>query len=139
MERPSSVIASKPGIDAGVVVADLDATLPFYRDLLGLEEVGRRTTGWGTMVELAFGETVLRLLQPPTAPEPLPAPTAVNARAGIRYLTFPVSDFDATVAACTAAGTTFALEPKTAGAVRFAIVADPEGNLVEFLTREEAT
>jgi catechol 2,3-dioxygenase-like lactoylglutathione lyase family enzyme len=134
MER-SPVIPSKPGIDAGVVVSDLGATLPFYRDLLGLEEVGRRTTGWGTMVELRFGETILRLLQPPNPPEPLPAPVAVNARAGIRYLTFPVTDFDATIEACAAAGIAFPLEPTTAGAVRFAIVADPEGNLVEFLER----
>lgn len=135
MERLALVIASKAGIDAGVVVDDLDVMLPFYRDLLGLPEVVRRTTGWGTMVELRFAESVLRLLQPPDAPQPLPDPVAVNARAGIRYLTFPVADFDATVAACQAAGAPFTLQPTTAGAVRFAIVADPEGNLVEFLAR----
>jgi catechol 2,3-dioxygenase-like lactoylglutathione lyase family enzyme len=135
MERSADVIAAKAGIDAGIVVTDLEPMLAFYRDRLGLPELARRTTGWGTMVELGFGESVLRLLQPPLPPEALRPPAPVNARAGIRYLTFPIADFDAAVRALEEAGAPFALEATAVGTVRFAIVADPEGNLVEVLAR----
>jgi len=80
----------KASIDVGLVVADLPAMRSFYEETLGLEGGAERTTGWGEMVELTFGEGCLRLLRPPEPPAP--APTGLTAALGIRYLTFEVAD-----------------------------------------------
>ncbi|UFS58674.1 VOC family protein [Subtercola endophyticus] len=127
--------AAKAGIDLGIVVTDHEPMLAFYSGVLGLEVVGERTTGWGTMVELAFGETVLRLLKP--AADAAPSDGGMLAVTGFRYLTFPIEpgDFDATLAACVAAGAPVTSAEMRAGEVRFVIVADPEGNSVELLSR----
>jgi hypothetical protein len=55
---------------------------------------------------------------------------------GFRYLTLPVVDFDGCLARALDWGAPQTLETLRAGAVRFAMVSDPEGNLIEFFGRD---
>ena len=123
----------KASIDVGLVVADLPAMRSFYEETLGLEGGAERTTGWGEMVELTFGEGCLRLLRPPEPPAP--APTGLTAALGIRYLTFEVADFDATIESLRVAAAPVEVDITPIRDIRIAMFRDPEGNVVELLAR----
>jgi len=105
----------------------------FYEKTLGLEVGAERTTGWGEMVELTFGEGCLRLLRPPEPPAP--APTGLTAALGIRYLTFEVADFDATIESLRVAAAPVEVDITPIRDIRIAMFRDPEGNVVELLAR----
>jgi glyoxylase I family protein len=132
---------SKGALDLGVVVSDGQAALAFYRDVLGLEHVGDiPMPGGGTMHRLAVGDSLLKLVQLPGAVQRADPPGPFNGSTGFRYLTFPVTDITETVAACEAAGRPVvwpvrALRP----GLWVAMVADPDGNAVEFVTTTEPT
>jgi catechol 2,3-dioxygenase-like lactoylglutathione lyase family enzyme len=119
------------GADVGIVVEDLATVQDFYTSVLGLEHVADRSTTWGPMVELSVGSSIVRLMQA----EGAPAQTAfgLDASTGIRYLTFDIDDFDATIEACRAAGAEFWLEVEPIRDLQIAMVKDPEGNIVEFI------
>jgi catechol 2,3-dioxygenase-like lactoylglutathione lyase family enzyme len=123
----------KASIDVGLVVADLAAMRGFYEGILGLEVRAERTTGWGEMVELGFGDGVLRLLRPPEPPAP--APTGLTAALGIRYLTFEIADFDPMVDALRAAAAPVEVDVLPIRDIRIAMFRDPEGNVIELLAR----
>jgi catechol 2,3-dioxygenase-like lactoylglutathione lyase family enzyme len=122
-------------LDAGIVVRDLDAALAFYRDLLGIPVEGTNPVpGGGTMHRLRVGESLLKLVHPVEAPAKGPGGNTFG-HSGIRYLTITVDDLDGLVAACEAAGHPAVLGPLQVGAFRIAMVEDPEGNRVEFISR----
>ncbi len=123
----------KASLDVGLVVGDLAAMRSFYEGTLGLEVRAERTTGWGEMVELGFADAVLRLLRPPEPPAA--APTGLTAALGIRYVTFEVIDFDETVAALRAASAPVEVDVLPIRDIRIAMFRDPEGNVIELLTR----
>ncbi len=123
----------KPALDVGLVVSDLPAMRSFYEGTLGMEVRAERTTGWGEMVELGFGDSVLRLLRPPEPPAP--TPTGLTAALGIRYVTFEVTDFDDTVAVLRAAHAPIEVDVLPIRDIRIAMFRDPEGNVVELLAR----
>lgn len=125
------MIPARLGMDAGLIVRDMEPMIAFYTEAIGLTQVGERTTGWGRMVEFGFGETVLRLLRPVEEPATHKAP--MLGATGVRYLTFPVLDFDECLARAIAWGAPQTIETIRAGTARFAMVGDPEGNVVEFI------
>jgi predicted enzyme related to lactoylglutathione lyase len=128
---------AKRGLDLGLIVADLVAMTTFYGDVLRLERLGERSNGWGTMAEFGFGESVLRLLRP--TEKPRRADGGMLEITGVRYLTFPVDDLDEVAARLEAGGAPLVLPVTSAGAVRFVMYADPEGNVVELLERTDGT
>lgn len=96
------------------------------RDVRALEEYYRAV---GFVVEggrLVLGRFALRL-EETTSEHAAPG----RATAGIRYVTVVVGDVEAAVARCVDAGASIEIRPLTVGSVRFAIVADPEGNWME--------
>jgi lactoylglutathione lyase len=138
----------------GINVADLDRSLGFYRDVLGLEVLWERVFTEPYIFEIigqhaeqvraAYlrvpgSETVLELLEywPAAAPTPRPAPMDV----GRGHLCFYVADSQAAYDAVVASGLTprspapvpIAVGPN-AGAVNF-YVDDPDGYGVELLQR----
>ena len=87
----------------GIAVRDLDAILPFYRDILGLPEVPLDNADGARIAGLAAGESLVELLAP--AEDPSPIARFLDKRGpGIHHICFNVDDLDAALARCRAAG-----------------------------------
>lgn len=123
-------------LDLGIAVTDMEASLGFYRDTLGLEETSDRDMrGIGRMVKLAVGASTLKLIAPekPATGRAVPG-GHLGGVPGLRYLTFEISDLEETVETCKQAGHTIALGPLPLGPdVQLAMVEDPDGNWVELV------
>ncbi len=125
----------KPGMDLGIVVADLERSLAFYRDLLGLPvRSDLQVPGVGRLVLLDLGVNTLKLVQLDTEPEHQPMPGGLRARAsGMRYCTFTITDLGQVIERCRAAGYRVGMEPTRMGNALVAAVEDPDRNWIEFL------
>lgn len=123
---------AKDSLDLGVVVSDIEASLAFYRDTLGITYVGTNAVGFGTMHRLRFGTSDLKLIDPA---EPVPAgPKGLTACLGMRYFTFVITNLDEVCEKLDALGVDFARKPvEIRPGVRIAMVYDPDGNVVEFV------
>lgn len=128
--------ASKDGLDVGVVVADIDRSLRFYVDVLGLELVEELTIPWGTMHRLRFGSSWIKLVDPSKDPATGTAP-GLDAAIGFRYVTFEIDDLDEVWARAVGAGTPIFhdLGPFGTKGVVMGMLHDPDGNVVELLHR----
>lgn len=120
----------------GMTVSNIDRSIAFYVELLGLKLVDRRPGTQGD--EVAFvdaGGCMLELIGPSTGA--LLAEDVAAGRAGLLHLTFRVDDVDATVENVRAAGAEVVEPPRDAYnramARRVAFCRDPDGILVEFL------
>lgn len=127
---------SKRGIDIGLVVGDLAASLEFYVEILGLEHVEVMAIPWGEMHRLRFGESWVKLVDPTTPPAEA-GPLGLDAAVGIRYLTFELDDLDETWERLIAHGVRVFHDVGSFGSkgVRMGMVHDPDGNVVELLHR----
>lgn len=123
-----------------LTTSDMDRTLAFYRDLLGMREVVRRASGKGG--EIAFvafpGGGMLEIVRPP-AEVATPAREVPRTEAGIRHLALTVESVDEAVAKVSAAGVTITEQPRDAHnrdiMKRVAFCLDPDGIQVEFVER----
>lgn len=127
---------TKDSVDIGIVVKDIDRSLAFYRDTLGLPFEGELQMGGGTtMHRLKAGTTVVKLL---SMAEPLPneaAPGGIRGAYGYRYWTISVSNIQELVDEVEKAGYKVVVPVReNRPGVTIAIVEDPDGNWVEFLT-----
>jgi glyoxylase I family protein len=133
------MVPSKAGIDVGLVVRDIDASLHFYVDVLGLEHVEQLSIPWGTMHRLRFGVSWMKLVVPSgDGPDPAPpGPLGLDAAVGIRYLTFEIEDLDETWARVVESGAPVFhdLGPFGTKGLHMGMVHDPDGNVVELLHR----
>ncbi len=139
-------------MDLGVVVSDLDASVAFYTQVVGLQKSGGfsvdeefcRKAGLtdGHALDITVltpnGDpdgTSLKLMQVPKA-ESRPADNSfVHSQLGFSYLTFFVHDIDAFMKRAEEHGAEMAsteLVPLV-GQQRLAVVRDPDGNLVEVI------
>ena len=126
---------TKQAIDLGIVTTNGAAMLAFYRDLLGLKLQGEMPMpgGVGVMHRLLCGDSLIKLVVLPAVPASA-APGGIQGAAGYRYWTITISNLGEMVAACSAAGAKVVMaEREIRPGVRIAIVADPDGNWVEFL------
>ena len=126
---------TKQAIDLGIVTTNGAAMLAFYRDLLGLKLQGEMPMpgGVGVMHRLLCGDSLIKLVVLPAVPATA-APGGIQGAAGYRYWTITISNLAEMVAACSAAGAKVVMaEREIRPGVRIAIVADPDGNWVEFL------
>ena len=126
----------KDSIDLGIVVRDADAALAFYRDTLGFEPAGETPMpgGGGTMYRLMCGSTMIKLVHPG---EPLAAaapPGGIMGAYGFRYFTITVTNIAEITEHCGSAGYKVVVPVREIRpGVSISIVADPDGNWVEFL------
>lgn len=129
--------ATKPGIDVGLVVADIEAALHFYVEVLGLELIETLTIPWGTMHRIRFGQSWLKLVDPSTPPPAGGGETGIDAATGIRYLTFEIDDLEETWERAVGSGAPVyhPLGPFGTKGVEMGMVIDPDGNVVELLRR----
>ena len=123
---------AKPALDVGLVTADADPLLSFYRGVFDFTPQDPvQIPNVGTIHRLACGESILRVMVPENPPEADDAETW-SARSGIRYLTLEVEDIAAAVAAVRENGGRVELEPFELRPGRFVSqVFDPDGNMVE--------
>ena len=142
------VKVERPTIDIGLVCSDFEASLHFYKDILGLEiaaevlvpdegaiKFGLAPRGF-RHVRMRAGDTLIKLMEI----ESPPPPRTDEFAAGVRWLTLIVSDIYATYNDLKATGARFLTEPApidtavgeppVAGVV---CAVDPDGLLIEFV------
>ncbi|HEY3309462.1 MAG TPA: methylmalonyl-CoA epimerase [Desulfuromonadaceae bacterium] len=90
----------------GIAVQSIDATVPFYRDslgmvLLGIEEVPEQKV---KVAMLEIGESKIELLEPTSDDSPVAKFIEKNGP-GIHHLAYEVQDIEAAIAKLVATGT----------------------------------
>jgi catechol 2,3-dioxygenase-like lactoylglutathione lyase family enzyme len=124
----------KRAIDLGICCSDIEKSLAFYRDLLGLPYDRKMPAPGGSTIHfLQCGDTNIKLWE--VSSPPAPAFTGgFHEMAGFRYLTITVGNIEEVVADAEQAGVKL-LVPLTElmPGVRIAILTDPDGNPVELL------
>jgi len=107
----------------GIAVRNLDAILPFYRDVLGLPEAPLDDADGARIAGVAAGDSLVELLEAQVDDSPI-ARFVDRKGPGIHHLCFYVDDLDATIARAKAAGVTLIDEQPRVGA---------EGKRIAFL------
>jgi glyoxylase I family protein len=129
-----SVNLTKDSIDLGIVTNDAVASIAFYRDVLGLEDLGEFPMPGGAMQRLQCGASTIKIVSMKKPPAATAAPGGIGGATGYRYWTISVSNLAEIVAACEAAGVKIAIPiTELRPGITIAMVEDPDGNWVEFL------
>lgn len=87
----------------GIAVRDLDAILPFYKDVLQLEDVPLDDADGARIAGLAAGESLVELLESKEPASPIGKFVAARGP-GIHHICFAVDDLDAALDRCRTAG-----------------------------------
>ena len=129
-------MSQRIAIDIGIVVTDMERSLSFYRDLLGLPVIAEITTaliGKGRMVQLKHSESLIKLVQLDTSPTEQSS-KGISQALGYRYITLLISDIDTTMTRLTQANVTVTISiTQLDNDAKIAMVEDPDGNIVEFV------
>jgi catechol 2,3-dioxygenase-like lactoylglutathione lyase family enzyme len=114
-----------------LLVEDMDRSLAFYRDVLGLEVT--LDAGGGIYYELRAGEVILALFKRDLMGQMLGIELPPPARSDSVALTFGVEDVDATAAQLRERGAELLSGPAdyAVAFLRVAHLRDPDGNLIE--------
>lgn len=129
-------------IDIAIVCSDFDASLHFYKDLLGLEvvldfQIPNETavgaclapTGF-RQVRLRAGNTLIKLMDIDGPPHE----RNFDFQAGVRWLTFILEDVPSAMAELQSRGVEFMAEPVSAPDAKFVVCAKaPDGMLIELV------
>ena len=115
-------------------VADLEKTVSFYRDVLGLEEVRRHTSGRGS--QLVF-------LKAPQSEEEIEIckfdeSGPVQVGPDLTHLAFEVDDMDDFARKAAAKGYPLSDGPHSSSSGRIAFIDAPEGYEIELIERAKA-
>ena len=127
---------TKRAIDLGIVTTNGPAMLAFYRDVLGFEYLREMPMpGGGRMHQLSCGDSVIKLVVAEKAPAAKSPPGGIQGATGYRYWTISVANLEAVMQQCADAGHQLVVPARDLmPGVRIGIVADPDGNWVEFLS-----
>src|ERR1044071_360125 len=87
----------------GIAVADLEAILPFYRNVLQVEHVELDDADGARIVGLAAGDSLVELLESRDPASPIGKFVAARGP-GIHHVCFAVDDLDAALDRCRSAG-----------------------------------
>jgi methylmalonyl-CoA/ethylmalonyl-CoA epimerase len=87
----------------GIAVQSVDALLPFYRDVLGMDVVPLDDADGARIAGLAAGDALVELLEPERADSPIGKFIAKRGP-GIHHICFAVDDLPAALDRCRAAG-----------------------------------
>ena len=88
----------------GIAVRTLGEAVPFFRDVLGLEEVELDDADGARIVGFSAGEPLVELLQADDPDSPIARFVAKRGGGGIHHICFSVDDLDATLERCREAG-----------------------------------
>jgi len=87
----------------GIAVRDLEAILPFYRDVLGMPEAPLDDADGARIAGIVAGDSLVELLEAASPESPI-AKFVEKRGPGIHHICFAVDDLDAALARCRAAG-----------------------------------
>jgi predicted enzyme related to lactoylglutathione lyase len=125
---------AKAMIEVGILTGDVERSLAFYRDFLGLPFIGEFKYPGGVQHRMAIGESVLKINYAPDRPKPAPAPGGglAGGVAGFRYVSFAVEDLAGVVGEAERLGYAVTT-PVTwiSPTVAYAMIADPDGNCID--------
>ena len=107
----------------GIAVPSLDALLPFYRDVLGMDVVPLDDADGARIAGLSAGDALVELLEPEKADSPIGKFIAKRGP-GIHHVCFVVDDLTGALDRCRTAGIRLIDEQPRIGA---------EGKLIAFL------
>lgn len=125
---------AKDSLDLGILVSDINASLNFYQNILGLKFIEERPSSFGTMYRLRFGNSDFKFIKPHTLPPK--GPIGIPSQLGFRYVTFVIKNLSKVCAELQRKGVEFVLPEKEGRpGLRLAMVKDPDGNVVEFVER----
>ena len=125
---------AKDSLDLGILVSDINASLKFYQDLLGLKFIEKNPVWFGAMYRLRYGTSDFKLIAPRTMPSKVPV--GLEAQLGFRYVTFVIKNLSAVCAKLQEKGVVFEVpEKEMRPGLKIAMVRDPDGNIVEFVER----
>lgn len=115
-------------------VADLEKTVSFYRDVLGLQEIRRHTSGRGS--QLVF-------LKAPQSEEEIEIckfdeSGPVQVGPDLTHLAFEVDDLDKFARDTAAKGYPLSDGPHSSGSGRIAFIDAPEGYEIELIERAKS-
>lgn len=103
-DLPGPVVTDTPRIaHIGVAVENIEAALPFYRDILGLTPSTPEESDGARIVSLHFGESEVELLEPSSADSPI-AKFLLKRGPGIHHVCYRVADLDVALASARTAG-----------------------------------
>jgi len=126
---------TKDSVDIGVLVSNVNTSLDFYQNLLGLDFVEQVTVRFGKMYRLRFGNSYIKLIEPHIVTPK--GRTGLEKQIGFRYLTFSICNLSEVCSKLRDKGVEFAIpEEETRPGVRIAMVKDPDDNIVEFVERK---
>jgi len=112
-------------------VSDLEKTISFYKDVLGLEEVRRQTSGRGS--QLVFLKAPDSDVEIEICKFDAVGPVVVGP--DLTHLAFEVDDLDEFAKAATAKGYPLSDGPHSTGSGRIAFIDAPEGYEIELIER----
>ena len=125
---------AKQAIDIGMVVSNIQASLDFYQNTLGLKFENKMPLPFGTMHRLSFGSADFKLIEPKEVPPK--GAMGLEKQLGFRYVTFLLQNLSEVCAALRSKGIEFVMgEQEFRPGIRIAMVKDPDGNIVEFVER----
>jgi methylmalonyl-CoA/ethylmalonyl-CoA epimerase len=99
----------------GIAVEAISASLPFFRDVLGLTEVALDDADGASIVGFRAGEPLVELLEGDDPSSPI-ARFVAKRGPGIHHICFAVDDLDAMIERCRAAGVRLIDEKPRVGA-----------------------
>ena len=132
-----TIALRKDSIDLGIVIKDSEASLAFYRDVLGFEHEGDMPMPGGmsgTMHRLMCGSSLIKLVKLDETPGASAPPGGISGATGFRYFTMQVTNIAEITQACKDAGSKVVIDQLTVRpGVAISMVTDPDGNWVEFV------
>ena len=131
-----------PAVDLGIVCSDFDASLHFYRDLLGFEVVldiqipesvavgAQLAPSKFRQVRLQAGHTLIKLMEIENPPDQ----RSFDFQSGVRWLTFILDDVPAAHQKLKDQGVEFMAQPVSAPDAKHVVCAKgPDGMLIELV------
>ncbi|MDO8502418.1 MAG: methylmalonyl-CoA epimerase [Gemmatimonadaceae bacterium] len=87
----------------GIALASIAEAMPFYRDILRMDEAEIADSDGASISALQAGESLIELLEPDGEDTPI-GKFIARRGAGIHHICFAVDDLDATLERCRKAG-----------------------------------
>ena len=123
---------AKESVDVLIVVRDIEKSLGFYQEILGLEKMEELQTPFGVSHRLRYGTSLVKLLDPREVP---PAgPIGLEKQLGFRFLSFGIRNLSEVCSTLEKRSVEFVMPAtQVTPDMRLAMVKDPDGNIVEFV------